>query len=319
MDGRRKSLGLAVAGLTTAGLLFFFAGHASSPTSTVRPANSASVHVSRHPQASPQLPGSAADILQALAAENPQSVAAVLAAKATLGESFDEALARFGPGDPDLISAANEAARFCAASVEPETEDRKMERIRDGWTDASDVPSADFPYSADPIDTLIPDSRRTRARERLLARCAGFDAKTLLARLHASATDASTTSLLAGSAAQKAVAAQAALGASHDRFVLSQAGHILIEQGQLPMEEIFSGEPPVGRAALIPLWWQATALATCASQLGCGPDSLTTLNFCAQHICDPGVSYPEALAAALSPRDYRAVTGFGRWIGNRPR
>ena len=64
-------------------------------------------------------------------------------------------------------------------------------------------------------------------------------------------------------------------------------------------------------------WNFATSLGTCARQLGCGPESLSTLGYCLEMGCQPGVDLQQALAGSLSARDYQQVLAFRDWLDRR--
>jgi hypothetical protein len=221
-----------------------------------------------------------------------RTVASILAGRRNVMEGLTEALAVFGPKDPDLISAAGMALAAC-----------------------SQVQFAEHP-SADP---RMQDLRKIRALEKLHMQCEGFDHsffKQLDTYEHKAEGDALMRSRVAG----QPEIARRVIATSVSTLHLSSAGSALIDQKRLPLQQILGRPAPADSLSLIGNWYLAAELATCARQLGCGPDALPTLVVCMNlgH-CEPGQGYVEALEKGLPAEDFRTVLAFRQWIARQRR
>lgn len=224
-----------------------------------------------------------------------KTVASVLARHSRVIDGLNDALVTFGRNDPDVASAALAAAEACG--------------------DLADEGDLDDPRSG--LMLGMRDENKIWAVEKLQILCEGFDAQKFLAALGDTHIESPLQALVKGGKEAQLASARNVVRTSKDRAALAQAGPVLIEKDELPIEQILGSAAPMGKVELSANWIQATALGTCDKQLGCGPDSPVTVSYCARMGCRRGVSYQEALSETLSPRNYRTVVAFSNWMRAR--
>ena len=229
------------------------------------------------------------------ARDGARTVASILAGRRNVLEGLTEALAVFGPKDPDLISAAGMALAACGVAQSAEH--------------AMGDPRGD-----------LQDRRKLEALEKLLIQCEGFDGVAFIKQLDTYEHKAVGDALLAPRSDTQLATAHRVIATGVNTLDLSMAGHSLIRQERLPLDEILGAEASSDRLQLLGNWSLAAELSTCPRQLGCGPDSLPTLVACMQMGgCEPGEGYAKALEKSLPAEDFRKVLAFRQWIARQRR
>lgn len=224
-----------------------------------------------------------------------RTVASILAGRRNVLEGLTEALAVFGPKDPDLISAAGMALAACG-------EARNAEH-----------------FMADPRNGLQ-DSRKLEALEKLQIQCEGFDGSAFFRQLDTFEHKAVDDALMQSNSDNRLATEQRVIATSVNTRHLSTAGYSWIRHKRLPLGEIFGPQATPDWQQLSGNWALAAELSTCSRQLGCGPDALPTLVICMQlGGCEPGQGYEKALENGLPAEDFRAVLAFRQWIARQRR
>lgn len=215
------------------------------------------------------------------------TVGEIVERSGSLVSAIDAAIALYGINDPQVSSLIEESAAACS---------EEMDR-----TDATNLKHE------------VKDSMRAWTVERLLNLCNGFDRS----RWPPSASrknDLGRMLRVGGEDIAVPIAIEA-IAAPTDVNSLISAGQVLMETGNLPLNQILAGqESQYGPADLVPAWMFAAQLSSCAHMGGCGPSSLVTTRFCASTGCPQGFSFDQALQRNLSSHQYRAVSAFYQWI-----
>ena len=224
-----------------------------------------------------------------------RTVASILAGRRNVRDGLTEALAVFGPKDPDLISAAGMALAAC------------------GEAQSAEVAMAD-PRSG------LQDRRKLQALEKLQIQCESFDGIAFFRQLDTYELRASRDALHSSRPDVQLATAQQLVATSVNTRDLSSAGNALITQKRVPLGEILGAQAPSDWLLLSGNWGLAAELSTCSRQLGCGPDALPTLVVCMQlGGCEPGQGYEKALENGLPAEDFRTVLAFRQWIARQRR
>ena len=210
-------------------------------------------------------------------------------------EGLTEALAVFGPKDPDLISAAGMALAACGQA------------------------QLQAHVVADPRSPLQ-DARKLKALQKLQILCEGFDGAAFLKQLDTYEHRAASDGLLNPRPDVRLATAQRVVADGVNTFDLVMAGDTLITQKRVPLGQILGAQAPSQWLQVSDNWVLAAELATCSRQLGCGPDALPTLVVCMNlgH-CEPGQGYGQAIENSLSPEDVRTVLALRQWIAQQRR
>lgn len=157
------------------------------------------------------------------------------------------------------------------------------------------------------------DQAKIWAISRLEAWCEGFDADAMMKQLGTSQADV-LAAAQSGTAEQQLDHARGHVR-SEIAFERLVAGRRMIDAGLLSVAEQ-SGRPPLSKHQMVLAWWMASTLAGCQRGLGCGPNSPTTLSFCAEAGCAPGLPLDQAMRRSVPPQMYDSVLFFSRWISN---
>lgn len=223
----------------------------------------------------------------------PVSMASIMQRHTTLSAAMDEAIALRGTSDPYVVSAVLDAVGICQELPEDSA-------------------------LSDPNSGLMPgheDQAKISAISRLEAWCEGFDADAMMKRLGISQADV-IASAQAGTAEQQLDHAREHLR-SEIGFERLVAGRKMIDAGLLSFAGP-DGRPQLSKQEMILAWWLASTMATCQRSLGCGPNSPSTLSFCAEAGCAPGLPLDQAVRQSVPPRIYAGALFFSQW-SSRPR
>jgi hypothetical protein len=224
-----------------------------------------------------------------------RTVASILAGRRNVLEGLTEALAVFGPKDPDLISAAGMALAACGQAQSAEH------------------------AMADPRSGLH-DRRKLQALEKLQIQCEGFDGIAFMRQLDTYELKTTRDALLQAKPDVRVAAAQRLVATSVNTYDLIIAGDALITHERVPLSELLGAQAPSGWLQQSGNWSHAVELATCSRQLGCGPGALPTLVVCMNlGGCEPGEGYSQALENSMPAEDFRAVLAFRQWIARQRR
>lgn len=287
---------LALLGIVLVGAALLFAGrHAVPPGQTPTPSPTTAMPRAQTP-ASRVAPSSGANV--AVASDTDvagSSVAAILAQSRSLAAGLDRAIAVFGAKDPDVMSAVFLAIANCSRLTETENLSDPQSGLTGEWK----------------------DPRRTWAMAELAKACEDLDIARLSSQIDRSQVEDPLAALLKGGPKAQLKSARSVIARSRDSFALGNAGRAMILDDEQFVHDVFAGDPPVGRDYLAADWIYASSLATCSTQLGCGPGSVSTLAFCMEEGCERGVGLQQAMAASLPPREFQAVMSFHDWIQRR--
>lgn len=220
-----------------------------------------------------------------------KSMASIIERHTTLSAALQEAMALRGTSDPDIVSAVLDAVGICQELPEESA-------------------------LSDPDSGLMAgheDKAKISAISRLEAWCEGFDADAMMKQLGTSQADV-LAAAQSGTTQQQLDHAREHLR-SEIAFERLVAGRRMIDAGLL------SVAGPDGRAQLSKhemylAWWMSSMLAGCQRGLGCEPNSPTTLSFCAEAGCAPGLVLDQAVRRSVPPRMYAGVMFFSRWNSN---
>lgn len=231
---------------------------------------------------------------EAPAAYSPRRVAAtplvsIVLKHNTLAGAMQEAIARRGRDDPQVISAVLDAVAICQELPEHSSFSNPDSGLMRGHEDPS----------------------RIWAIERLEAWCEGLDANALMKQVGTSHADI-LADAVAGTLEQQLGWARKHIR-SENSFEKLLAGRRMIDRGLLSFTR-----PPdhrvLGKHELFLAWWMASELRSCRAQFGCGPDSPITISYCAEAGCRQGISYSQALQETVPPHVYAGVVFFNQWM-----
>jgi hypothetical protein len=205
----------------------------------------------------------------------------------SLVESIDEAIARFGPNDARVRSLYFEAKDVCGALQESESiPGRSTATVRE----------------ADPL--------KEWAESELRQRCADFPerSKEIEEAFPPFAYDVA-----------KSQGDEAAKQFALDELAVSESALEIVDGAEHLLGTKAFVQEAFGNASLSPDAMRlairnAALLRECSAANSCGAKSFTTLAYCAQAGCRPGVSLEQALKESLPPRDFEATIGFYRWL-----
>lgn len=288
MSSRHRLLGVLIALLAAAWLWHAWSqGHADARVAGPTPDNGATP--TEHGQVADAEAQPSRNQLEALHARpGATSMASIMERHTTLSAALEEAIALRGTSDPDVVSAVLDAVGIC-----------------------QDLPEESA--LSDPHSGLMAgheDQAKISAISRLEAWCEGFDADAMMKRLGTSQADV-LASAQSGTAQQQLDHAREHLR-SEIAFERLVAGRRMIDAGLLSVAGP-DGRPQLSKQEMYLAWWMSSMLAGCQRGLGCGPNSPTTLSFCAEAGCAPGLSLDQALRRSLPPRMYAGVLFFSRW------